>query len=46
MGGAVGRVGDDATAFAERSMPFVLNAVTGWHDPDAGAVAHASGRAT
>ena len=21
-----------ATAFAERSMPFVLNAVTGWHD--------------
>ena len=36
MGGAVGRVADDATAFAERSMPFVLNAVTGWHDPDAG----------
>ena len=36
MGGAVGRVGDDATAFAERSMPFVLNAVTGWHDPAAG----------
>ena len=35
MGGAVGRVADDATAFAERSMPFVLNAVTGWHDPDA-----------
>ena len=35
MGGAVGRVSDDATAFAERSMPFVLNAVTGWHDPDA-----------
>ena len=33
MGGAVGRVADDATAFAERSMPFVLNAVTGWHDP-------------
>jgi Berberine and berberine like len=23
-------------AFAERSMPFVLNAVTGWYDPDAG----------
>jgi FAD/FMN-containing dehydrogenase len=35
MGGAVGRVTDGATAFAERSMPFVLNAVTGWHDPDA-----------
>ena len=32
MGGAVGRVADGATAFAERSMPFVLNAVTGWHD--------------
>jgi FAD/FMN-containing dehydrogenase len=34
MGGAVGRVPDDATAFAERSMPFLLNAVTGWHDAD------------
>ena len=34
MGGAVGRVPDGATAFAERSMPFVLNAVTGWHDDD------------
>jgi FAD/FMN-containing dehydrogenase len=33
MGGAVGRVADDATAFGQRSMPFVLNAVTGWHDP-------------
>ena len=37
MGGTVGRVSDGATAFAERSMPFVLNAVTGWHDPDVGA---------
>ena len=37
MGGAVARVADDATAFAERSMPFVLNAVTGWHDPSVGA---------
>jgi FAD/FMN-containing dehydrogenase len=37
MGGAVGRGAAGATAFAERSMPFVLNAVTGWHDPDAGA---------
>jgi hypothetical protein len=34
MGGAVARVGDDDTAFAERSMPYVLNAVTGWHDPE------------
>jgi FAD/FMN-containing dehydrogenase len=33
MGGAVARVADDATSFSERSMPFVLNAVTGWHDP-------------
>lgn len=32
MGGAVARVPEDATAFAERSMPFVLNAVAGWHD--------------
>jgi FAD/FMN-containing dehydrogenase len=39
MGGAVGRVADGATAFPERSMPFVLNAVTGWHDPN-GATAH------
>ncbi len=45
MGGAVGRVGDGATAFAERSMPYVLNAVTGWHDPDAARRAHATGRA-
>jgi FAD/FMN-containing dehydrogenase len=29
MGGAVGRVGQSDTAFPERSMPFVLNAVTG-----------------
>ncbi len=34
MGGAVAGVGDGDTAFSERSMPFVLNAVTGWHDPD------------
>jgi FAD/FMN-containing dehydrogenase len=46
MGGAVGRVGDGATAFAERSMPFVLNAVTGWHDPDAGAAHRDWARAT
>ena len=36
MGGAIGRVADGATAFAERSMPFVLNAVTGWYDPNEG----------
>src|SRR5207247_3607056 len=35
MGGAVARVGDGDTAFAERSMPYVLNAVTGWQHPDA-----------
>jgi FAD/FMN-containing dehydrogenase len=36
MGGAVARVPASATAFAERSMPFVLNAVTGWHDDAVG----------
>jgi FAD/FMN-containing dehydrogenase len=39
MGGAVARVADGDTAFPERSMPFVLNAVTGWQDAD-GAAAH------
>ena len=34
MGGALARIGDGDTAFPERSMPYVLNAVTGWHDPD------------
>jgi FAD/FMN-containing dehydrogenase len=34
MGGAVARVADDGTSFPERLMPFVLNSVTGWHDPD------------
>ena len=33
MGGAVGRVPEDATAFPERSMPFLVNCVTGWHEP-------------
>src|SRR3954469_8755479 len=33
MGGAVARVGEDETAFGERSMPFVINAVTAWHAP-------------
>jgi FAD/FMN-containing dehydrogenase len=32
MGGAVARVAEGATAFTERSMPFLLNAVTGWRD--------------
>jgi FAD/FMN-containing dehydrogenase len=45
MGGAVARVGDGDTAFSERSMPFVLNAVTGWHDPDAAAAHTAWARA-
>jgi FAD/FMN-containing dehydrogenase len=34
MGGAVARVGQGDTAFPERSMPFVLNAVTGTPEPD------------
>jgi FAD/FMN-containing dehydrogenase len=33
MGGAVARVGQLDTAFPERTMPFVLNAVTGTTDP-------------
>ncbi len=37
MGGAVGRVAEGATAFAERSMPFVLNTVTGWRESGMGA---------
>ena len=32
MGGAVARLAEEATAFPERSMPYVLNLVTGWHD--------------
>jgi FAD/FMN-containing dehydrogenase len=34
MGGAVARVGQGDAAFPERSMPFVLNAVTGTPEPD------------
>jgi FAD/FMN-containing dehydrogenase len=34
MGGAVARVGEGETAFAERSMPFVLNAATAWRNPE------------
>ncbi len=36
MGGAVARTAEGATAFPERSMPFVLNAVTGWYDASVG----------
>ena len=36
MGGALARVEEATTAFAERSMPYVLNAMAGWRDPDAG----------
>jgi FAD/FMN-containing dehydrogenase len=36
MGGAVGRIPEGATAFDDRSMPFLLNAVTGWSEPDVG----------
>jgi FAD/FMN-containing dehydrogenase len=32
MGGAVARNGA-GSAFPDRSMPFLLNVVTGWHDP-------------
>jgi FAD/FMN-containing dehydrogenase len=34
MGGALAGVADGDTAFGDRSMPFVLNAVSGWRDPD------------
>ena len=34
MGGAIARVGEGDTAFSERSMPFVLNAVTGFQDAE------------
>ena len=36
MGGAIARIDEASTAFAERSMPYVLNAMTGWRDPGAG----------
>lgn len=37
FGGAVARVPEDATAFGDRSAPYVLNLVGGWHDPSADA---------
>jgi FAD/FMN-containing dehydrogenase len=45
MGGAVGRVAEDATAFAERSMPYLVNAVANWQDADATASHRAWSRA-
>jgi FAD/FMN-containing dehydrogenase len=45
MGGAVARMPEGATAFAERSMPFVLNAVTGWQEAAAADVHIAWARA-
>jgi FAD/FMN-containing dehydrogenase len=45
MGGAVAAPGDDATAFAERSMPYVLNAAAAWRDPEAAAAHIAWARA-
>jgi FAD/FMN-containing dehydrogenase len=33
MGGAIARVAESDTAFGDRSMPFLLNCVTGWYDP-------------
>ena len=34
FGGAVARVGEDATAFGDRSAPYVLNIVGGWPYPE------------
>jgi hypothetical protein len=36
MGGAIARGTEETSAFPDRTMPFVLNAVTGWHDAAAG----------
>jgi FAD/FMN-containing dehydrogenase len=36
MDGAVAEVDEQATAFPERTMPYVLNAMVGWHDPGLG----------
>jgi FAD/FMN-containing dehydrogenase len=33
LGGAMRRIGDDATAFSHRDAPFVLNFVSAWRDP-------------
>jgi hypothetical protein len=36
MSGALARIPNGASPFAERTMPFVLNAVTCWQDPNMG----------
>jgi FAD/FMN-containing dehydrogenase len=41
LGGAIAKVPAADTAFSDRSAPYVLNAVAGWHDP-AQADAHIS----
>jgi FAD/FMN-containing dehydrogenase len=33
LGGAVRKIGDDATAFSHRDAPFLLNIVSGWENP-------------
>jgi len=33
LGGAVGRLAEDATAFSGRNQPYILNAVATWTDP-------------
>jgi FAD/FMN-containing dehydrogenase len=33
LGGAIRRIGDDATAFSHRDAPFLLNMVSGWENP-------------
>jgi len=33
LGGAMRRIGDDATAFSHRSSPSLLNIVSSWQDP-------------
>jgi len=33
LGGAMRRIGDDATAFSNRDAPFILNIVSAWTDP-------------
>jgi FAD/FMN-containing dehydrogenase len=33
LGGAMRRIGDDATAFSHRDAPFLLNIVSIWQDP-------------
>jgi FAD/FMN-containing dehydrogenase len=34
MGGAIGRVGDQDTAFSGRDAPFMYNVIAIWDDPD------------